>query len=127
LYPYETKVESVGAGFGLEGDSDNILDMSKIDAGKNAGETLQSLKDLYADRERDSESKHRTELSQIQKAHATEIESVRSEANARVKTAQESTSAKISEREMQFQKEIEAMRAMYQKRAGDSKKSEAES
>ncbi|HVK60419.1 MAG TPA: hypothetical protein VM432_02665 [Bdellovibrionales bacterium] len=97
--------------------------MSKIGSdGKSSSETLEGLKSLYAQRERDAESKHRTDISELQKTHQTEIERMKQESNTRIKAMQEETSQKLSQRDLQNQKEIDAMRAVFQKRATEAKK-----
>lgn len=98
--------------------------MAKIDSnsGKNSVDALASLKDLYENREKDMETKHRAQVNELQKSHRAEIEKVREDANLKVKTQQEETSTKLNQRDLQYQKEVEAVRAMYQKRATETKK-----
>jgi hypothetical protein len=101
--------------------------MAKInDGGKSAGETLSSLKSMYQNRERESEVKHKQELSEIQKAHAVELDRVRNEANDRVKVVQNESNVKLNQRDMQFQKEAENIRATYQRQVAQAKKESIE-
>jgi hypothetical protein len=96
--------------------------MAKIDGGGSSDTSIMQLKDMYQQRERESDIHHREELNELRDSHRVEIEKVRGESDVRVKNVQEEANAKLSQKDVQFQKEIEALRAMYQKRAGEGKK-----
>ncbi len=95
--------------------------MSKIgsDSGKDA---LAGLRDLYSQREKEAEQKHKGEIGVLQKTHQTELAKVQVDADQKVRNLQEENATKLSKRDLQFQKEVEAVRAMYQKRAVEPKK-----
>lgn len=99
--------------------------MAKISSEKSGGDALTGLKDLYSQREREAEAKHKSEIGELQKTHRTELERVQSDAHEKVRRLQEETATKLNKRDLQFQKEVEAMRAMYQRRAAEPKKEES--
>ena len=89
--------------------------MSKV-AEKSAGETLAQLKDSYQQRESDMELRHRDQLRELNETHQTEVTRLRKENVDKIKTIQEENSAKMNQKDLQYQKEIEALRSMYSKK-----------
>ena len=89
--------------------------MSKV-AEKSAGETLAQLKESYQQRESDMEMRHRDQLREVNETHQTEITRLRKENVDKIKTLQEENVAKMNQKDLQYQKEIEALRSMYSKK-----------
>jgi hypothetical protein len=90
--------------------------MSTISGGKG-GDPLSKFKDLYAQKERDLEGRHREEIKELKEMHRSELERLQAENKKRVSAVQEEVSAKINQRDLQHQKEIDTLRSMYEKRA----------
>jgi hypothetical protein len=82
---------------------------------------LNQIKDMYAQREREGENRHRDEIREIKTEHAAEIEKVRQESNDRVENIQGEVQSKLSAKDLQNRKEVEAIRSMYQKRLAELK------
>ncbi|MEK7355405.1 MAG: hypothetical protein AAB250_03100 [Bdellovibrionota bacterium] len=94
---------------------------------KSASETLSQLRDTYTQRERDLESRHKDEIRDISENHQIEISRLRKDSQAKIDSIQEESSTKLNQKDLQFQKEIEAVRSMYSKQVMTSargKKSE---
>lgn len=82
---------------------------------------MSQLKDLYDEREKENDNRHRDEIRELKTEHSTEIDKVRKESNARVLAVQGEVQMKLSAKDLQNQKEVEAIRSMYQRRLAESK------
>ena len=89
--------------------------MSSIES-KSSADALSQLKDTYVQKDRESEARHRDEIRALRESHQVEMEALRKDTQSKIDHVQEEASAKLSQKDMQNQKEIEAVRAMYQKR-----------
>lgn len=97
--------------------------MSRVENGKVLySEALKALKDQYAARERELENKHREEIREIKAAHREEVDELRKESQNRIAKLQEENNIKLNQKDIQHQKEIESLRAMYNKRLLEAKK-----
>jgi hypothetical protein len=90
--------------------------MSTISGGKGS-DALSRFKDLYTQKERDLQSRHREEIKELKEMHRVELERLQAENKKRVSAAQEDASSKINQRDIKHQKEIETLRTMYDKRS----------
>ena len=95
--------------------------MSKI---SENGDPLASLREHYAARERESETRHRDEVREIKETQKTEIDEVRIDAHMQVQDLQAENNMKLNQRDLQYQKEIEAVKSLYSKRVAEGKKPE---
>ena len=85
--------------------------------------SLGQLKDFYQQREKESDDRHRDELRDVKMQHAREIEKVRSDANETMSNQRNESQAKLTAKDAQNAKEIDNIRAMYQKKIAASKSS----
>lgn len=97
--------------------------MSKISGGggnrdgaATAGETLAKLRDHFTEKERENEARHRGELSELRAAHQAELDKVRKDSQTRIESIRGEHAERVSQKDMHFQKEIESIRNIYQKR-----------
>lgn len=98
--------------------------MAKI-SGSNSGssaDTLSQLKDQYQSREREIETRHREDVVTMNKNHETELNKLRQESQNRIQAVRDEADQKLSSKDMQHQKEIEALKTMYQKRVLEERK-----
>lgn len=89
--------------------------MSKVGE-KSASETLSQLKEVYQQRETDLETRHKDQLRDVNESHQVEIARIRKENQEKLKAVQEEASTKLNQKDLQFQKEIEALRSMNAKK-----------
>lgn len=82
------------------------------------------IKEQYALRERETDNRHREDIREIQGTHREELEKVREESQKRIQTLQDESANKLNMKDLQHQKEIEALRAMYAKKLAEAKKPE---
>ncbi len=95
--------------------------MATVGGSGNGSASLGQLKDLYSEREKENDNRHRDEIREMKTEHATEIDKVRKESNGRIIAVQNETQTKLSAKDLQNQKEVEAIRSMYQRRLAESK------
>jgi len=96
--------------------------MSKVGANASSAELIAQIKDQYQSRERDSETHHRDEIKEIREAHKVEIDELKAETQKRVQTIEEESSVKLSQKDLQNQREIDALKAIYAKRVSEGRK-----
>ncbi len=81
------------------------------------------IKEYYTQRENDLQTKHKQSIEQTQKAHEEEVGRIKEESKNEVDTTLSRMKEKLSEKDLKHQQEIEALRAMYQRKLEDAKKS----
>jgi hypothetical protein len=98
--------------------------MSKISGDRATNsEALAQLKDQFVQREHETENKHKGDVQELREAHRVELEKVRTESEKHIQDVQAESSVKLNQKDIQYQKEIESIKAIYAKRlAADAKK-----
>jgi hypothetical protein len=86
-------------------------------------DVLTQLKDQYEARERETERRHRDDVRQLTDGHRAEMDKLREESQKRIENLQSENNVKLSEKDVQHQKEIDAIRALYAKRLAETKAS----
>jgi hypothetical protein len=89
---------------------------------KSNNEIISQMRDQFMQRERETEAKYRRDFQEVDKAHRTELAKVKTDADQKLKEMQEENNLKLNKKDLQFQKEFEALKAVYTKRAAEGKK-----
>lgn len=89
----------------------------------NRSNDVSRIKDYYTQRENDLQTKHRQTIEQSQKAHEEEVGRIKEESKNEIDSTITRMKEKLSEKDLKHQEEIEALRAMYQKKLEESKRS----
>lgn len=89
-----------------------------------SADPLLQLKDQYALRERENETRHRDEVRELKEGQRAELDKVRSETQKQIQELQADNSAKLNQKDLQNQKEIEAVKSIYARRVAENKKPE---
>jgi DNA anti-recombination protein RmuC len=93
--------------------------MSKISGDRATNsEALAQLKDQFLQRERDHDARHKEDIQEIREAHKGELEKIKTDSEKRIQDMQEESSSKLNQKDVQYQKEIESIKAIYTKRLG---------
>ncbi|MEK6774810.1 MAG: hypothetical protein AABY64_12780 [Bdellovibrionota bacterium] len=81
------------------------------------------LKEYYTQRESDLQAKHRQSIEQTEKSHESVVNQIKDESKQEVDATIGRMKEKLSEKDIKHQQEIENLRAMYQKKIEDAKRS----
>ena len=87
----------------------------------SGGDSISRLKEQFQLRERESDDKHRDEVNQLRRGHHAEIEKLTTENTKRVSDVREESAVKLNQKDIQFQKEVDAIRSMYGRRLAEAK------
>jgi vacuolar-type H+-ATPase subunit E/Vma4 len=68
------------------------------------------------------ETRHKDEVAQLRGAHQSELDHVKTDTQKRIENIQEESNVKLNQKDVQYQKEIESMRTLYNRRIADAKR-----
>lgn len=94
--------------------------MSSVSGSGSSGEATVKLQNVYKERERDLKANHRDEIRDLRAENQVELDAVRREARKRIESVQNESAEKLNEKDIQHQKEIESIKAIYSKRVADA-------
>jgi|GEM_PF-5594617 len=98
-----------------------MANVSGGSGGASGSDSISRLKDQFQTRERDSDEKHRDELGQLRRANRSEIEKINELNSKHIEEIRQDNQVKLNQKDVQFQKEIDAVRAMYGRRLAEAK------
>lgn len=81
---------------------------------------LRQLRDHFANHERELEERHRGEIRELRDSHRVEMDQLRADSKKQIDELQQENSVKLNEKDLQHQKEIEAIKAIFTKRVMES-------
>lgn len=85
-------------------------------------EEIAKLKDYYAQREDELNTKHRSDVDGLKKTQQEELDRTRELAKEEIDQVKTRYSEKFTEKDAQHQKDIERLKAIYTKKLEDAKK-----
>jgi len=87
----------------------------------NRSGDVSRIKEYYTQRENDLQVKHKQTIEQNQKAHEDEVSRLKEDSKMEIDQTLNRMKEKLSDKDLKHQQEIEALRAMYQKKLEDAK------
>ena len=102
--------------------------MASVSGGSNSSgsDAIARMKEQFQTRERESDEKHRDELGQVRRTSHAEIEK-NNELNAKhLDELRQDNQVKMTQKDIQYQKEIDAVRAMYGRKLAEAKQDSQE-
>ena len=93
--------------------------MSNVNGNGDVGR----LKEYYSQREADLQAKHKQAVEQTEKTHESVVNQVKEDSKQEIDATIGRMKEKLSEKDIKHQQEIENLRAMYQKKIEDAKRS----
>ena len=85
-----------------------------------SGEDAGQLREFYMQRENEKEKAHQDEIKKLRLEHAGELARSDDQSKRQIDDIRARTHQKMSQQDLQHQKEIEALKAMYKKKLEDA-------
>lgn len=91
--------------------------------GGSRQDEISKLKEYYSQREVEKDHKHSEELQTLTKSHGAELQTAQDQSKAEIDQIRAYDKNKMSDQEKKFQQDIESLKALYQKKLEDARKS----
>jgi len=90
--------------------------------GGNRQDEISRIKEYYSQREVEKDHKHSEEIQNLTRANSQDLQKAQDQGKAEIAQIREYDKNKMSDQEKKFQQDIEALKALYQKKLEDARK-----